>query len=65
MLGRTVDRGNHVAQYTKDGILISTYKSYAEAERVTSVSNTGIRSCCKGERKTAGGYIWVKIDQHG
>lgn len=38
--------------------LITEYPSIMEAERVTGVSCGHIVHCCKGNRKSAGGYIW-------
>lgn len=34
------------------------YISMAEAQRITGISNSSIVSCCKGKRKTAGGFHW-------
>lgn len=48
-----------VEQWSKDGKnLIAKYASAREASRQTKVSNGHICSCCKGKRKTAGGYVW-------
>lgn len=45
-----------VIQYTKDGKVISEYKSAVEAERTTGIKN--ISTVCNGRRLQAGGYIW-------
>ena len=37
------------------------YKSIAEASRETGINNASILNCCKGKRKTAGGYHWKYI----
>lgn len=50
-----------VAQYTLEGVLITAYSSSSEAERLTGVYNPNISLCCRGKRKTAGGYIWRYI----
>ena len=47
-----------VEQYSKSGVLINTYFSTMEAERNTQVIHNNISSCCKGQRKSAGGFIW-------
>ena len=47
-----------VLQFSKDGELIAEYSSIHEAERNTGLSASNICNCCKGERKSAGGYIW-------
>ena len=56
--------GNHYAptksvlQYSKDGKLIAEYPSLHEASRQTGCNKGHICDCCKGTRKSAGGYIW-------
>ena len=47
-----------VLQFSKDGEFIAEYSSAHEAERQTGCYNGNICRCCKGTRKTAGGYIW-------
>ena len=43
------------------GELLATFPSTHEAERVTGIANQSISSCCKGKRKSAGGYVWRYI----
>lgn len=45
-----------VMQFDKEGNCIKEYRSAIEAKRQTSINH--ISACCRGERKTAGGYIW-------
>lgn len=47
-----------IAQYSLLGELICVFKNMAEAERETGVSHSHISNCCKGKRKTAGGFTW-------
>lgn len=47
-----------VIQYTMDGIFIAIYKSFTEAEIVTSISRKSISATCKGDKAHAGGFIW-------
>lgn len=47
-----------VLQIRKDGEVLCEYISMVDAERKTGVDNSKICACCKGNRKTAGGYIW-------
>ena len=49
---------NGIIQYSKDGKFIAEYPSIMEAERQTGCNNSHIGSCCKGKRKSAGGFIW-------
>ena len=47
-----------VEQYSKEGIILNTFTSMKEAHEKTSVNSRGISEVCRGNRKTAGGYIW-------
>ena len=47
-----------ILQYSKDGEFIAEYPSTQEAERQTGCSHGNICSCCKGKRKSCGGFIW-------
>ncbi len=55
-------RTAHVAvnQYTKEGVLIKSFMSQHEAERVAGVHNGNISECLSGKRNSAGGFIWRK-----
>ena len=56
--------GNHnrpqtqVLQYSKSGEFIAEYPSIKEAEKQTGCYQGSICNCCRGERKSAGGFIW-------
>ena len=56
--------GNHnsptkpVLQYSKTGEFIAEYQSIREAERQTGCKSESVCRCCKGNRKSAGGFIW-------
>jgi len=47
-----------VLQYDKYGKLINKFLSGVEAQEKTNIQRSHISQCCKGKRKTAGGYIW-------
>ena len=47
-----------VIQYSKEGKFISEFQSVMEAERQTGCNHGNICECCKGKRKSAGGFIW-------
>lgn len=52
-----------IAQYTKDGKHIATFKSMKDASAATGINESSICLCCKGRhgtsrRKSAGGYVW-------
>lgn len=47
-----------VYQYDLYGNYLNEYESAVEASFVTGIHDTSILSVCRGERKTAGNYIW-------
>ena len=49
---------NGILQFSKDGEFIAEYPSIMEASRQTGCYQSHIGSCCKGNRKSTGGYIW-------
>ena len=55
-----IDGNNYkrVSQFDKDGNLVGSFSSSYEAERITGIKRTSIGACCRGERLTAGGYVW-------
>lgn len=54
----TETRGRPVLQFSENGDFISEYRSIGEAWRKTKISRAHIGEVCKGNRKTAGGYMW-------
>ena len=49
---------NGILQFSKNGELIAEYSSITEASRQTGFYQSNICECCKGKRKSTGGYIW-------
>lgn len=49
-----------IKQYTKDNILINTFNTITEAEKITGVKRITINHCILGYYKTAGGFIWKR-----
>ena len=47
-----------VIQMDKNGNVLNEFASITEASNVTNTSIANISMCCKGNRKTAGGYKW-------
>jgi hypothetical protein len=48
-----------VSQHDIDGNFIAVYESLWAAKVATGISSSSnILGCCKGDRKTAGGFIW-------
>ena len=58
IIPKTDFRLKAVNQYSLNQELIESFKSASEASRKTGVSKTCITRCCRGERKSSGGYIW-------
>lgn len=53
--------GSHpksVEQFSKDGMLITKFRSIADAAFCTGISASGISAACLGKIKTSGGYRW-------
>lgn len=47
-----------VTQYSLNGLQLNVYGSTSEAERHLKIPYTNIAKCARGERKSAGGFIW-------
>ena len=47
-----------VNQYSLNQEFIENFKSASEASRLSGISKSCITKCCRGERKTSGGFIW-------
>lgn len=54
-----------VLQFDLDGNFIREYSSASEAGRINGWSSSNIRSCCRGEMKTAYHYIWKRKYEKG
>ena len=54
--GKIYANTKSILQFSKNGELIAEYSSIMEAERTTGCNH--ICECCKGKRKSTGGYIW-------
>lgn len=52
-----------VIKCDKNGNIICTYPSIAEASRDTSILQTHISRCARGKRPSAGGYKWKYKDE--
>jgi len=56
--GRNNKNNKAVIQLTTDGEFIAEYHSTSEAGRQTEIKNCSISEVCRGNRKTAGGFVW-------
>ena len=48
-----------VVQYTKEGEFVAEYESALIAKEKTGINNRHIGACCRGMRKSAGGFKWT------
>ena len=51
-------RSKPILQYSKSGEFIKEWQSAVEVKLVLGIDNSHIMACCKGKRKSAGGFIW-------
>lgn len=59
--GEFAGHKKRVAQLTKDGLFIKEFVNITEAAKETGAIRQHISKCCKGERKSTGGYSWRYI----
>ena len=55
------ERKKKVIQLDFENNFIAEFQSVSEASRKTGISKTCISRCCRGERKSTGGYKWKYI----
>lgn len=60
-LGGLHQRAKEIAMYSACGDLITTFLSVKDAQRETGLNDSNIIKCCKGIKKTCGGYIWAYV----
>jgi len=53
-------RSIEVVQLDLNDNVLNTFESMVQAERETGIDASSITKCCKGKRKSAGGYKWRK-----
>jgi len=52
---------NTIGQYSTEGKLISAFTNAVEAEKGSGVWQQNVLKCLRGERITAGGFVWKNI----
>lgn len=50
------------AQYSLDGVLIKTYPNATQASAELNILHSCVCAACRGDQKTAGGYLWRYYD---
>lgn len=56
-------RSTVVLQFSKDGEFIKKWDCITDVQRELGINRGNVIKCCKGERKTVGGYIWRYVDK--
>lgn len=49
-----------IIQKTKDGKEVGSFKSALQVEKELGINYSNIRQCVRGNRKSAGGFLWEK-----
>lgn len=62
LVGENHPRAKKVAQYDKQGNLIKILDYIKQVTEELGIDHGSICQCCKGKRKSAGGYIWRYTD---
>lgn len=57
-LGKHSATSMKVSQFTKNGEYVATFVSMRDASLKTGVCHSSITQVCKGDRKSAGGFLW-------
>lgn len=55
---RTLKTQKRIIQYDRKGNFIKEWNSISECDNKLNIAHQSICACCKGKRKTAGGYVW-------
>lgn len=63
MSGANNPSARRVSQFTLDGKLISEYPYASMAAQQYNLDLSSIIKCCRGKKKTCGGYIWRYADK--
>lgn len=53
-----------VVQLSLDSEFVAKFKSSREAERETGVNHLCINNVCNKKQKTAGGFLWLHLDEY-
>lgn len=60
---QTEKLGKKINQFDKEGNFIKLWDSALLIQKHLGFNNSNIIQCCKGKRKTAGGFKWRYIDE--
>lgn len=57
-----IPRRKAILQYNKDGEFIREWSHAREASEELGINKRAIYECCKGRSRTAGGFIWKRVE---
>lgn len=60
-LERTAEKNSKPIAQISRGEVVAIFKNAVEAARCTGTNYSKIRMCCRGARKSAGGYQWENL----
>lgn len=52
-------RNQRVIQYDTDGNALKVWESMKEASEALQIGHVGISACCRGIKRTSGGFVWT------
>lgn len=56
--GKSHVASKHIFQFNKNNVFIKEWQSIIEASKTLKICACNITDCAKGNRKSAGGYVW-------
>jgi hypothetical protein len=60
---RQIDSQSKPVAQILHGKVIAVHNNSREAQKATGVNYSKVRMCCRGERKTAGGFVWKDVGE--
>lgn len=63
MYGKKPANCRKIVQYDLDNNIIKIWNDIRQAEIILKIHHANIIKCCKGERKTTGGYKWCYYEE--
>ena len=61
--GKNHPQARKIAQYDKERNFIKIWNCMMDVQIELGIKHSNICECCRGKRKTAGGYIWKYVEE--
>ena len=52
-----------IYQFNKDGLFVKEWDCISDASKALSINSANITMCAKGERRSAGGFVWKYVKE--